>query len=1586
MATSIWNLRRRGSALLTLLALLAAAALVHPQVAHVTPQAPQGVTAFASDGQASVAWQSAGASSYDVLRGTSPTSVGTVVATGVSGTSYTDTGLTNGLAYYYAVRASGGANPVSSVAGATPQARSCSTGNATVVENCFPGTTAWKTTNAGPAPAGIEGFATTTSITAGQSLDLKVNTASGATYRVEIYRTGWYGGTQGRLISTLEGLTGIQQDPCVKDPDSGIVDCGNWSTSATITTTAAWPSGVYLARLVRDDGQGDNHVLFVVRHDGDHADVDFQVPTNTYEAYNNYGGRSLYTYNSSGNPTVSGTARAVQVSYNRPFVQSNIGDRNWYTSSDLQTVSWLERQGYAVDYDTSVDLSNGTATLANHHVAISGSHDEYWTSGMRDAAQSARDAGTSLIFLGGNAVYWRVRLATSPVTGASDRTVICYKTIESGGPDPVSPTSTWRDPAGPNSPENPLVGQWYIGDNDNVFFPLVVSAAQGQDRFWRHTSLASLAAGTTARVGTNLVGWEWDAPAQNGLDPAGLRTLASSPVNGDLLTDAGHSRTSGPATVTSTEYRAASGALVWATGTNQWARGLGLNMAGVGEPNVIIQQATANMLGDMGVRPATPQSNLVIDTPGAWSLTGQVPSPAATAVSVSNPVKATLDRSIDPSTLTTSTFLLRGPDGQPVPASVSWDESTLTATLQPNAQLDALSSYTATLTTGVKTWTGDAPTSDSAWSFTTGLGQPPSVTSKSPAASATGVSTGTKVTATFDRTVLASSVTSQTFTLTVGGQPVAASVSYDATTRTATLTPSSRLSGATQYQATLTTGIKATDNTPMTSNVSWTFTTNPSLSVTGRFPAVLASGLSTATDVRATFSRSIDASTLTAQSFTLTASDGTAIPATVSYDDTSKTADLIPSQPLALMTTYTATVTTGVVALDGEPLGSAVSWTFSTATTPPPSPNAATLQPAAGSTGAPLGGAVIATFNMALDPATVTPQTVLVRDASSTALSGRVTYDATAQTVTFQPTAQLVPGATYTATLTTGIRSTTGAPLAANVVWSFTAADCPCNLMPSSMLPATTGVPVRDGRSGAGPWSYELGTKITVDQAMKLTALRFYKDAAETGTHVGTVWSSTGTQLARVTFAKETASGWQRQVLATPLALSANTTYVVSVGFNAYFDDTQYGLQTALDSGPLHSIADGNDGVFGASAGTFPTQSYHSSNYFVDAVVRTPTSSAPTPHVASTVPLDTATGVAVNTAVRAQFDIPLDDTTVTGTSFSLTPTAGGSAVPATVTYDAVTQTARLTPSQDLAYSTSYTARLTTAITSDEGAPLANDYTWRFSTAAAPQPAVTSTSPSSGAVDQGSATTPQATFSVALNPSTITASTFTLANGQGAAVAATVSYDATTKTATLTPTARLSAGTYTARVDGSVASTQGTTLGSAKTWTFTVASCPCSLWPSSATPVTAANSTRDGRPLPGPWSYEVGTKIQVSSGTDVTAIRFYKSPGETGTHVGTLWTSTGQKITQVTFAGETASGWQQQALVTPVTLSPGSVYVVSVGANTYFPSTTSGLATARVSGPVSSVADGANGVYGGAAGVLPTSSYKSTAYFVDVVAR
>jgi hypothetical protein len=170
--------------------------------------------------------------------------------------------------------------------------------------------------------------------------------------------------------------------------------------------------------------------------------------------------------------------------------------------------------------------------------------------------------------------------------------------------------------------------------------------------------------------------------------------------------------------------------------------------------------------------------------------------------------------------------------------------------------------------------------------------------------------------------------------------------------------------------------------------------------------------------------------------------------------------------------------------------------------------------------------------------------------------------------------------------------------------WTFTTSACPCRLFSSSDAPAATGLSTANGRSG-GPWSLELGVKIEVTQAARLMAIRFWKDLAETGQHVGRVWTTGGTMLGGTTFAGESGSGWQEQVLATPIALTPGQRYVVSIGYNAAFGMTGgSSLRDGLTSGPLKSVVDNANGVYSDAAGTFPTQSWYHGNYFVDAVVR----------------------------------------------------------------------------------------------------------------------------------------------------------------------------------------------------------------------------------------------------------------------------------------------------------------------------------------------------------------------------------------------
>ena len=126
--------------------------------------------------------------------------------------------------------------------------------------------------------------------------------------------------------------------------------------------------------------------------------------------------------------------------------------------------------------------------------------------------------------------------------------------------------------------------------------------------------------------------------------------------------------------------------------------------------------------------------------------------------------------------------------------------------------------------------------------------------------------------------------------------------------------------------------------------------------------------------------------------------------------------------------------------------------------------------------------------------------------------------------------------------------------------------------------------------------SYELGMKFQATVDGQITAIRYWRDADETGSHTGNIWSATGTLLASVDFTGETASGWQQQALTAPLTINANTTYVVSVNINSRYVATPQGLASAIVNANLRSVADNDNGVFNTTPGEFPEGSFNNTN------------------------------------------------------------------------------------------------------------------------------------------------------------------------------------------------------------------------------------------------------------------------------------------------------------------------------------------------------------------------------------------------------
>ncbi|MGB0075500.1 MAG: Ig-like domain-containing protein [Terracidiphilus sp.] len=215
------------------------------------------------------------------------------------------------------------------------------------------------------------------------------------------------------------------------------------------------------------------------------------------------------------------------------------------------------------------------------------------------------------------------------------------------------------------------------------------------------------------------------------------------------------------------------------------------------------------------------------------------------------------------------------------------------------------------------------------------------------------------------------------------------------------------------------------------------------------------------------------------------------------------------------------------------------------------------------------------------------------------------------------------------------------------------------------------------------------------------------------------------------------------------------------------------------------------------------------------------TVAAPTPAVTAVTPTSASTGVAITSVVTASFSEAMNASTISGSTFTLTP-QGGAAVSANVTYSSNAEIATLAPLSPLAYNTQYTATLTTGVQSAQGAALAANYTWNFTTAAAPPPAptVTSVTPASNATGAAVNTSISATFSEAMNSATMIPGNFTL-TGPGGAVTGTVSYNSTTQTATFDPGVSLAYGTtYTATITTGAMSSGGAALAANDSWSFT----------------------------------------------------------------------------------------------------------------------------------------------------------------------
>jgi len=295
-----------------------------------------------------------------------------------------------------------------------------------------PPTGTWQL-DAPSAPHAIEAYASERSVARGDVLRVHASTDPAARYRIEIYRIGWYGGAGGKLVACVPACDsdeqGSSQQLLSPDPSSGELDA-RWPITDRVTVGPDWQSGLYLGKLVLtsgDEAGKSRGFPFVVRAPADtNAAVLVVMPVNTWQAYNDWGGRSLYT-----DPDT-----AVKVSFDRPYAPDD--DQVFL---DYPIVRFIDQFGYEADYVTDADVDADPGQLVRHRLVVVPAHSEYWTKAMRDGFEAARGLGVNLAFLGGNTVYWQIRYADA------DRRVLEEYRSASGdpSPNPRQKTVRWRD-------------------------------------------------------------------------------------------------------------------------------------------------------------------------------------------------------------------------------------------------------------------------------------------------------------------------------------------------------------------------------------------------------------------------------------------------------------------------------------------------------------------------------------------------------------------------------------------------------------------------------------------------------------------------------------------------------------------------------------------------------------------------------------------------------------------------------------------------------------------------------------------------------------------------------------------------------------------------------------------------------------------------------------------------------------------------------------------------------------------------------------------------------------------------------------
>ncbi len=407
-----------------------------------------------------------------------------------------------------------------------------------------------------PAAAMIAGYPTAASVIQGDTLELHVSTDQ-PFYDLVIENAF----DPGLVYAYLPNLIG-QQHPV---PDSAFAWGCEWPVSVSLPIDGAWSSGVYYARLIAAAaaprgaatsvvGADTSFVTFVVREDdpGSHSSILFQLSTNTYQAYNAWGGRSLYPQNSQDN------RRSYFVSTQRPYDEER--GKGEFPLWERPLAGFLLGAEIPLEFCTNDDLHRDPELLSHYRLFVSAGHDEYYSKPMYDQLEAFRAQAGNLAFFSGNSVFWSVRFAGN--------TMVCYKDLALDPYFPQYPdlvTVNWRS-APLNRPEGRLMGvQFDSWCWRPCGWPLRVYETD-------HWVTRGLDLEYYLALGDMVVGYEWDRRALTAFPP-GLEIVFQTLVSN-------HAGTPGAQHSSYYEYPAGEhppgepAARIFAAGTIQWGLGV----------------------------------------------------------------------------------------------------------------------------------------------------------------------------------------------------------------------------------------------------------------------------------------------------------------------------------------------------------------------------------------------------------------------------------------------------------------------------------------------------------------------------------------------------------------------------------------------------------------------------------------------------------------------------------------------------------------------------------------------------------------------------------------------------------------------------------------------------------------------------------------------------------------------------------------------------------------------------------------------------------------------------------------------------